>query len=73
MNFRQLRETTGLTADQVAKAAGVTRAAINNIEGGRVRSPRYDTIARLARALSMTTDAVATACLNSYADRAVQS
>lgn len=70
MNLRQLRESTGQTADQVAKAGGITRAAINNIEAGRVRSPRYETVARLAHALHTTPEAVAAACLNSYADRA---
>lgn len=42
--------------DRIAREAGLTRDVIWRLETGRTPSPRWDTIERLAKALSLTTD-----------------
>lgn len=46
-NIRRLRNITGLTQEEFAVAAGVTRAAISQYESG-FTTPRIGTIERLA-------------------------
>jgi DNA-binding XRE family transcriptional regulator len=54
-HLRSLRETTGLSVEQLADAAGLTRQAVSRYELGQ-RSPTWDAVQSLARALSTTTD-----------------
>ena len=48
--IRQLRESTGLTQEALGHAANVGRVTVVRIEKGD-QSPRYDTLASLAKAL----------------------
>lgn len=61
MNFRQLREAAALTQEALADLAEVDQTTISQIETGKVRSPQYATVARLAKALGKSTDEVAVA------------
>lgn len=61
MTFKQLREAAGYTQERLAEVADVQQTTVSQIELGKVRSPQYATVAKLAKALSMTTDAVAEA------------
>ncbi|PKN49525.1 MAG: DNA-binding protein [Deltaproteobacteria bacterium HGW-Deltaproteobacteria-20] len=51
-NLRRLRIAAGRSQAEVAKGAGITRAAYRNIESGAA-SPRVNTIASIARALEV--------------------
>lgn len=48
--LRALREARALTQEQMAEAAGIGRITLVRIEAGQ-RSPRYDTLIKLAKAL----------------------
>ncbi len=48
--IRELRETVGLTQQQLAQAAGTSQSAVAAYEGGR-KSPTWRTVERLARAV----------------------
>ena len=48
--IRQLRESTGLTQEALAKTANIGRVTVVRIENGE-QSPRYETLVSLARAL----------------------
>jgi len=61
MTFRQLREQAGLTQYRLAKDSGVEQTTISQIELGKVRDPRWSTIAALASALDATPGTVANA------------
>lgn len=50
--LRGLRESRGMTQDSLARAAGVGRITLIRIETGQ-RSPRYETLVRLAKALDV--------------------
>lgn len=56
--LRVLRERVGLSQEELASQAGVTRAAIANLEHGISRA-RLSTANRLAEALHVTVDALA--------------
>lgn len=49
---RELREQAGLTQDLLARLSGVHRSMISKYETGD-RSPRLDTLQRLARAVEL--------------------
>lgn len=51
--MRRLRLRLGLTQLQLAEAAGVSRAAVASIEGGRYRSHKIETLGAIARALGL--------------------
>lgn len=50
LRIRQLRESAGLTQEALAHAAGLGRVTLVRLENGE-QSPRYETLASLARAL----------------------
>ena len=51
--IRSLREKLGLTQEEAARAAKMkSRQAWNNVESGR-KSPRLDTLEKMARALKV--------------------
>ncbi len=56
--LRALREHAGLSQEELASQAGITRAAIANLERGISRA-RPSTASRLAEALHVTVDALA--------------
>jgi transcriptional regulator with XRE-family HTH domain len=61
MNFRQLRESAGLTQLRLSQLSDVEQTTISQIELGKVRDPRWSTISALAVALNATPAIVANA------------
>jgi transcriptional regulator with XRE-family HTH domain len=61
MTFRQLLKESGLTAYRLAKLSGVEQTTISQLELGKVRDPRWSTIAALANALDTGVGTVAKA------------
>jgi len=53
MRVRVLRETLGVTQEELAKKAGMTRTSLTNIEAGRQRT-LLDGVERFAAALGTT-------------------
>ncbi|HJS76756.1 MAG TPA: helix-turn-helix transcriptional regulator [Burkholderiales bacterium] len=70
MNFRQLREQAQVTQYRLAKLTGVEQTTISQIELGKVRDPRYSTIAALADGLHVTPGVVAKAIRETHKHRA---
>lgn len=61
--LQDAREISGLTLEQVAKAAGVSTAYVQKLEKGErkgTRSDSRDTLVRVARAANADVDAVLT-------------
>jgi transcriptional regulator with XRE-family HTH domain len=54
--LRRLRHERQLTQEELAQLAGLSVRAVRNVESGRVRSPRKESIDRLADALELTID-----------------
>lgn len=61
MTFRQLREQAGINQAQLAKLSGVEQTTVSQLELGKVRDPRWSTIAALAVALNASPTIVAKA------------
>jgi transcriptional regulator with XRE-family HTH domain len=55
----QRREALGLTPVAAARRAGVSLGGLRNIEAGRRPTPRFHTVAKLARAYAMALDELA--------------
>ena len=55
-NLRATRERIGLSQYELAKHSGVPQAVISDIESGKTKAPRIDTLQRLAAALHCTVD-----------------
>ena len=51
-DLQRLRKTTGLTQDQLATAAGLSRMTVQRIESEEI-DPRLSTILEMSRALGM--------------------
>ena len=51
--LRELRERKFLSQRDLAKAAGVSRFTIRELEGAKVRPRRWSTIRKLAKALGV--------------------
>jgi transcriptional regulator with XRE-family HTH domain len=51
--LRELRERKFLSQEDLAKAAGVSRSTIWELEGARARPRRWITIRKLAKALGV--------------------
>jgi DNA-binding XRE family transcriptional regulator len=49
--LKQLRESNGLTAAEVARRAKIAPAAMSRLESGRNANPTFETLARYARAI----------------------
>lgn len=61
MTFRELLQQSGLTGYRLAKLSGVEQTTISQLELGKVRDPRWSTIAALAAALDTAPGVVAKA------------
>lgn len=70
MTFRELRELAGLNHPELAARSGVHQATISQLDNGKIRSPRYVTVAALADALGTTPPVVARAIENSFREAA---
>ncbi len=51
--LKELRETRGLTQDQLAKKAKVTQAYVALLEAGVKKNPTLATLRRIAKALKV--------------------
>lgn len=51
--LRQRREAAGLSQEQLGKKAGVTGEYISRLEGGKKRSPSFQVLRLLAKALGV--------------------
>lgn len=51
-----MRRKRRLSQVQLARLSGIPQAMISNIESGNTRSPRVDTLSKLAGALKCTVD-----------------
>lgn len=69
MTVKDIREAAGLTLQQCADRAGLTKQAVSLIEVGRVPNPLYDTMVRLAAALNTSTEALHLAIRKTVAAR----
>jgi transcriptional regulator with XRE-family HTH domain len=58
--LKELREQAGLTQEQLAHAAGLTKDGIAQLEQGR-RSPSWETVLAVAEALKVSCEAFAVA------------
>jgi DNA-binding SARP family transcriptional activator/tetratricopeptide (TPR) repeat protein/DNA-binding XRE family transcriptional regulator len=56
VRLRSYREAAGLTQDQLAEQAGLSVAAVQDIEQGRTTRPRSASVTRLAQALHLRGD-----------------
>lgn len=56
--IRQLRERQEMTLDELARRANRDPATINDIETGDIEAPPRDVLARIARALGTTLNAL---------------
>lgn len=54
MKIRHLRETLGITQEELAKRVGYSRVSVVNIETGRQRIPLHQ-VEEISRALGVTT------------------
>jgi DNA-binding SARP family transcriptional activator/tetratricopeptide (TPR) repeat protein/DNA-binding XRE family transcriptional regulator len=54
--LRSYREAAGLTQDRLAERAGLSAAAVQDIEQGRTTRPRSGSVTRLAQALHLSGD-----------------
>lgn len=61
MTFRALLDGANISAYRLAKVSGVEQTTISQILLGKVRDPRWSTIAALANALDTTPGTVAKA------------
>jgi transcriptional regulator with XRE-family HTH domain len=57
--IRSIREAHGLTLSDAARAADMPRQHLHRLETGGRKSPRIDTILRVARALGVTLEELA--------------
>lgn len=56
--MRILRESKGLTQAVLAQRAGVPQSVISDIESGKTKAPRIDTIKAIAAVLGVTMDEI---------------
>lgn len=50
----EMRKEQGLSQNQLAKLSGVPQSVICDIESGKTKAPRIDTLISIARALDTT-------------------
>jgi transcriptional regulator with XRE-family HTH domain len=56
-NLKRIRTQKGITQGDIARSLGVSRGFVSNIENGKT-NPTLATIARLANAIGVTSDAL---------------
>jgi transcriptional regulator with XRE-family HTH domain len=52
-NLKRIRATRGITQHQLAKRSGLTYSTLAKIEGGFVKKPGVQMIAKIAKALNI--------------------
>jgi transcriptional regulator with XRE-family HTH domain len=58
--LKELRREKGLTQEALARAAGLSKGGVSDLEQDRRASPSWDTVQKLAAALGAATDAFIT-------------
>ena len=54
--IKRARDRCGMNQEQLAAAAGIRQGHISRLESGNLKDIRGETLAKLARALGVTTD-----------------
>ncbi|WP_373845011.1 helix-turn-helix domain-containing protein [Clostridium sp.] len=57
-NIKKLRERAGYSIRKLSELSGVSKSVISEIESGKSKNPRYDTINKLATALKVTPESL---------------
>ena len=70
--MQRLRKARGMTAEKLEEAAGLAPGQVSRIESGSTRDPRPSTIAKLARALEVTTEELLRSKASASAERVVE-
>lgn len=55
-NIKKLRERAGFSITVLSEKSGVGRSTISEIENGKAKNPKTDTLMALAKALNVSTD-----------------
>jgi transcriptional regulator with XRE-family HTH domain len=58
MNLRTIRDKRKLTQETLSEMSGVDQSTISAIETGRLKSPSWQIVAKLARALEVAPDEI---------------
>jgi transcriptional regulator with XRE-family HTH domain len=67
MSLRDMRETAGLTQDELAAKSGLSQTQISQLELGKIPNPGTRTLRRLADALGVPLGAVISSVLDEVA------
>ena len=54
--MKAIRERMGITQNALAKATGIPQSVISDIESGKTKNPRIDTLEAIAEALNVTVE-----------------
>ena len=65
--IKQLRAKRGMTQGDIARATGFERSYISNLEGGRIKYPRVNTVDKIAAAFGMKLSELIIYCEKLYA------
>jgi transcriptional regulator with XRE-family HTH domain len=68
MTFKAMREAAGLTQVALAERAKLDQTTVSQIETGKIKSPQFATVAKLAKALGKTVEEVAAAIAATVAE-----
>jgi transcriptional regulator with XRE-family HTH domain len=52
-NLKKLRERAGFTVRQLSEQSGVSKSVISEIENGKSKNPKYDTLIKLATVIGV--------------------
>jgi len=55
-NLKQLRKKKGWTQEKLAQESGISFHTLIKIERGDIKSPRLDTLIKIAKALNLSID-----------------
>lgn len=55
-NIKKLRDRAGMSITDLSNASGVGRSTISEIESGKVKNPKSNTVSAIAKALNVNTE-----------------
>lgn len=55
-NIKKLRERAGMTAKELSEKSGVGQSTISEIEVGKIKNPRTETLMNISKALNISMD-----------------
>jgi len=56
--IKKLRKNYGMTIKDLSDKSGVGQSTISEIETGKVKNPKSETLSKLAKALNVTVDSL---------------